>query len=87
MNSNETMRNLTFEHMVKLNNAYRELLAEHGKIFNNFDIEFYEVPMKQIMDQYIAAGGKAKDMIEPVDGFHPSQIAGEYVLDWIWEKL
>jgi hypothetical protein len=35
---------------------------------------FYKFPLEEIIAEWTANGGLAADLIEKVDGFHPSQI-------------
>lgn len=39
------------------------------------------------ISQYVAAGGQAHDLIEPVDGFHPSTTGQMLMAKFIWEYL
>ncbi len=40
--------------------------------YKNFDLFYVDAPLKEIIDKYAKAGGKIKDLIAAVDGFHPS---------------
>ena len=39
------------------------------------------------VSQYVAQGGRARDLIEPVDGFHPSQTGNQLMAKAVWEYL
>jgi len=39
------------------------------------------------MNKYIEEGGNPKDLIEPVDGFHPGQKFHAMLADWLWNAL
>lgn len=41
----------------------------------------------QLIADYVAAGGSAADVIEPVDGFHPSQTGNYLLADVVWNDL
>lgn len=58
-----------------------------NKTFNNFDVAYYDFPIGSMMKEYVAKGGSAKLLIEPVDGFHPNQLANYLLGEWIWYTL
>ncbi len=72
LNSNETWRNRTTERAFQLNDAFKSLVAKES--FKNFKAYYMEPAIKEMFRRWIAGGGNASELIEPVDGFHPSQI-------------
>jgi acyloxyacyl hydrolase len=84
MNSNETARNITTERAFELNEVYKEIIA--NTTFKNFDMHYYDCPMREVIAKWTSMGGKVEDLIEPVDGFHPTQIANFLTTDVMWEK-
>ncbi len=42
---------------------------------------------KKFISNYTDAGGRAFDLIEPVDGFHPSQTGNMLLAEMLWEDL
>ena len=40
-----------------------------------------------MIQKYVNEGGIASDIIEPSDGFHPSQLGNELLGQIIWEHL
>ncbi len=72
MNSNETWRNRTTERAFELNDAFASLVTK--ETFKNFKAYYMDPAIKEIFRRWIAAGGQPSELIEPVDGFHPSQI-------------
>ncbi len=36
---------------------------------------------------WVGQGGQVYDLIEPVDGFHPSQIGNALVADYMWKQI
>jgi len=38
----------------------------------HFDWDYYDFPIKKIMEEWVKEGHDPADLIEPVDGFHPS---------------
>lgn len=85
MNPNATMRSLTQRRADALSAVYPEIAKSQS--YANFDIVNYNIPWKQLMEQYVAAGGQARDLIEPVDGFHPSQLAQNLAAAQLWQWL
>mmetsp|Transcript_25386 Transcript_25386/g.63653 ORF Transcript_25386/g.63653 Transcript_25386/m.63653 type:complete len:107 (+) Transcript_25386:1635-1955(+) len=51
----------------------------------SFDLYFVPCPVNQVISDYKAKGGKVTDLIEPVDGFHPSQIANALTAQYTWQ--
>ena len=82
LNSNSTWRDATTAHAQLLSAVYEKLEGEQN--YTNFKL-VYETPdwPKYIAD-YVATGGKATDLIEPVDGFHPSQAGNMYLASSLW---
>lgn len=85
MNPNATMRKLTQRRADALSAVYPEIAKSRS--FANFDLIHYNIPWKQLMEQHEAAGGQARDLIEPVDGFHPSQLAQNMAAEQVWKWL
>eukprot|EP01112_Ceratiomyxa_fruticulosa_P001674 TRINITY_DN11841_c0_g1_i1.p1 TRINITY_DN11841_c0_g1~~TRINITY_DN11841_c0_g1_i1.p1 ORF type:complete len:571 (-),score=147.90 TRINITY_DN11841_c0_g1_i1:136-1848(-) len=85
MNSNETLRNAASDRAAELSAIYPEIIGNYT--FNNFDMYYLPFPLTQIMDEWIAKGGQAWQLIEPVDGFHPNQITNALLADFIWNDL
>lgn len=85
MNSNATVRNITAEHQRALN----EVLANISKTqkFKNFEILYINDPFTAIINKWTSQGGKIYQLIEPVDGFHPSQLANYLLANWAWDYL
>lgn len=82
MNSNETARNLTTERAFQLNEVYRQIVA--NTTFKNFDLHYYDCPMRAVIDKWTKMGGRVVDLIEPVDGFHPTQISNYLTAEVMW---
>jgi acyloxyacyl hydrolase len=87
MNSNQTVRELTTQHAVKLNQVYRTIFNETKGVFTNYEFVYYDFPTEEIIKKYEEAGGDPIDLIERVDGFHPSQKFHVQLSDWMWDKL
>uniref|UniRef100_A0A8C0GA20 Acyloxyacyl hydrolase n=1 Tax=Chelonoidis abingdonii TaxID=106734 RepID=A0A8C0GA20_CHEAB len=72
MSSNETLRNLTSERALQLSNVLKEIAR--SEMFANFDIFYMDFPLGKIVDEWHKLGGESWQLIEPADGFHPSQV-------------
>lgn len=71
LNSNQTVREKTTLHSDTLNDVWRNI--SHTASFQNFSFVFYPAPWVEIFKSYTDEGGNLVDLIEPGDGFHPSQ--------------
>lgn len=46
-----------------------------------------KVDWQAFISDYVAAGGDAFDLIEPADGFHPSQTGNMVLAGKLWDDL
>ncbi|NXE95956.1 AOAH hydrolase, partial [Menura novaehollandiae] len=81
---NETLRNLTSERALQLSNVLKEIARSEK--FANFDIFYMDFPLRQTAEEWSKMGGEPWQLIEPVDGFHPSQIAAALGTGITWQK-
>jgi hypothetical protein len=51
--------------------------------FKNFDVAYYDYPLGEVVDMWVAKGGQPWELIEPIDGFHPNQVRCHSVLSFI----
>jgi acyloxyacyl hydrolase len=70
LNSDISVRRKTQDIANSLNEVSRQLESED---FQNFKFLFYEVPWKEMFAEYAKSGEPLTNLIEKVDGFHPSQ--------------
>lgn len=85
MNSNAYWRNATTARAEELNQVYSQIIANHT--FKNFDMYYFEPPLKAVIEQWNKAGGETWQLIEPVDGFHPNQLANALFAEYQWGVL
>jgi len=71
LNSNETVRRTTQDRADALNDVYTNI-AQTAK-FNNFEYVFIKPAWAKLFGEYEKTVGNMVDLIEPADGFHPSQ--------------
>ena len=72
MNSNATWRNLTTERAMQLNGAFKRVVANNT--FKNAKVFYMDPPLPGAIQDWEKMGRDPLDLIEPVDGFHPSQV-------------
>jgi acyloxyacyl hydrolase len=77
LNNNSEWRNLTSAWAAELTSVYADIIARHS--FASFDMHLLGVDWDALFADYEKMGGDVVDLIEPVDGFHPSQ-AGQQML-------
>jgi len=86
MNSNETVRNFTQTRADELNLVYKDIVANFT--FKNFDMVYYDFPFKAILRAWISMGGVgAYQLLEPIDGFHPNQVANYLGAAYFWNQF
>ncbi|KAM4705100.1 acyloxyacyl hydrolase [Rhinophrynus dorsalis] len=84
MNKNETLRNLTTERARQLSDVLKEIATSQK--FNNFDVVYMDNLYQRVIEEWKEKGKDLTKLIEPVDGFHPSQIASALGADLIWQE-
>ena len=85
MNSNATVRALTSARARELSAVYPKIVSEHT--YSNFKMAYYPFPLPEAIKLWTAQGGQVYELIEPVDGFHPSQQANALVAGILFDKL
>lgn len=71
LNSNEIWRNMTTQRAMELNKALQDAIAKFS--FTNFKVFYIDHPLPGAIYKRIKEGRRAWELLEPVDGFHPSQ--------------
>jgi acyloxyacyl hydrolase len=85
LNTNATWRDFTSQRAALLSEQYNVIMGNHS--YNNFDMHMVTIDWPSIFSQYIAAGGNPRDLVEPVDGFHPSQAGQQLLAGVVWDDL
>lgn len=75
------MRDVTTNWANSLNNVYETIYAQNKTSYKNFDIHLVKLNWKTLVNEYVATGGKAIDIFDRVDGFHPSTFGGMLLAD------
>lgn len=76
MNSNETVRNTTYTISTSLNAQIPKVIADTKNLVHNIQVVFAGNLFNQALDSFT---GPRYELIEPVDGFHPSQLANSII--------
>ena len=84
MNSDATVRNLTFAHTSKLNAQLPRIVAETAGTLSSITVHFAGSLLDDVVGGF---KGRKADLIEPVDGFHPSQLANALLGNVTFHKL
>ena len=85
LTANETLRQLSTERAMQLNEQFPIILSENN--FKSFEAKYLNIDWRQIVQDYKDGGGDAKDLFEPVDGFHPSHLMNQMLSDVVWDFL
>jgi len=86
LNTNETWRNYTSERAANLTQVYVDMQA--NTTWENFTHIHYTPDWRGLIDEYVYEyGGEASDIIEPSDGFHPSQLGNTLFAEALWDFI
>lgn len=70
---------------MELNKQYDIILNENS--FERFDAKYLDIDWDRVIQDHKDSGGDAADLLEPIDGFHPSQLMNELLSDIVWDFL
>ena len=87
LNTNATWRNFTSARAANLTAVYDDIIAQAPALNLRFDMYRLQIDWFALIGKYIAAGGNAFDIIEPADGFHPSQTGHALLAGQVWLDL
>uniref|UniRef100_A0A8C6W6W8 Acyloxyacyl hydrolase n=2 Tax=Nannospalax galili TaxID=1026970 RepID=A0A8C6W6W8_NANGA len=85
MSSNKTLRTLTSERAEQLSKTLKKIAT--SKIFTNFKLFYMDFAYHEIIEEWQRRGGQPWQLIEPVDGFHPNEVASLLLADLFWKKI
>jgi len=83
MNSNADDRNKTTARAFELNKVYAKIMAQRK--YKNFDMMYTDPPLYGVIEIWKKHGGQVWQLIEPVDGFHPNQVANALFTEFQWQ--
>jgi len=84
LNNDSYWRNQTSERAANLSAVYADVIKNNT--FKNFNMTYTENPIKAIAEEWVKSGHETWELIEPVDGFHPNQMANALVADYLWNE-
>uniref|UniRef100_A0A7N5JGW9 Acyloxyacyl hydrolase n=1 Tax=Ailuropoda melanoleuca TaxID=9646 RepID=A0A7N5JGW9_AILME len=85
MTSNKTLRTLTSERAKQLSNTLKKIATSQK--FTNFDLFYMDFDFHEVTEEWRKRGGQPWQLIEPVDGFHPNEVASLLLADRFWKKV
>lgn len=85
LNSNATVRRETTVWSDKLNMVYQNI--SNTQQFKNFEFIFYSPKWLELFNDYFSSGNAMTNLIEPADGFHPSQAGNALFAQKFFEFL
>uniref|UniRef100_A0A8C9CV83 Acyloxyacyl hydrolase n=1 Tax=Phocoena sinus TaxID=42100 RepID=A0A8C9CV83_PHOSS len=85
MSSNKTLRTLTSERAEQLSITLKKMATSQK--FTNFNLFYMDFDFREITEEWQKSGGQLCQLIEPVDGFHPSEVALQLLADRFWKKV
>merc|ERR1711879_160457 len=87
LQTNATLRELHSERARELSQSAKAVVRDFPK-WENFGVEYYDFDLAKMSDMWIKRGGKnVQDIIDPFDGFHPSQVGMSMQAEYMWEEL
>jgi len=85
MNTNSTIRDASTARAMEYNSIYEQIIQAHQ--YKNFDLHYFYPDYRSYIQKWVAEGNSATDLIEPVDGFHPSQTGNVLLAQGVWEWM
>ncbi|XP_023400061.1 acyloxyacyl hydrolase isoform X2 [Loxodonta africana] len=85
MSANKTLRTLTSERAALLSRTLKTVATREK--FTNFNLFYMDFAFQEITEEWQRRGGQPWQLIEPVDGFHPSEVASLLLADNFWKKV
>jgi hypothetical protein len=73
LNPNVTIRNAASTRAAQLSDVLLQI-SKNGTTFKHFDTAYVPFPLAQIAQEWENRGGKASDLIEPIDGTYPPSL-------------
>lgn len=86
LSSNATLRNLTSARASDLSAVHESIAAT--STYANISLGYYRPDLRALVSNYTSQTGRdPKDLFEPSDGFHPSQLANALLAEQLWLHL
>ncbi|XP_049637690.1 acyloxyacyl hydrolase [Suncus etruscus] len=85
MSFNKTLRTLTSKRAEQLSNTLKKIATREK--FINFDLFYLDFNFQEVIEEWRRRGGQPWQLVEPVDGFHPNEVASLLLADHFWKKV
>lgn len=85
MTANETLRTLTSQRAALLSNTLKKIATSQK--FTSFHLYYMDFDFQEIIKKWQKRGGQPWQLLEPVDGFHPNEVASLLLADDLWDKV
>ncbi|XP_036309726.1 acyloxyacyl hydrolase isoform X2 [Pipistrellus kuhlii] len=85
MTANETLQTLTSQRAAQLSNTLKKIATSQK--FTSFHLYYVDFDFQEIVKKWQKRGGQPWQLLEPVDGFHPNEVASLLLVDGLWDKL
>jgi acyloxyacyl hydrolase len=84
MNSNQTVRDNLSATASAMRDYLPVIVEETRGLLKNVEVFYLGDVLNDAVKDYMMRGGKGSDLIEPSDGFHPSQYGNAILAEYIW---
>lgn len=85
MSSNKTLRTLTSQRAEQLSDTLKKIATSQK--FTNFDLFYVDFDFQEILKEWQRRGRQPWQLVEPVDGFHPNEVASLLLAERFWNKV
>jgi len=85
MSNNATLREVTTEHAMMLSDVAEMVINRSD--YSNFKALYYPFDIEESINEWEAQGGEGWQLIELVDGFHPSQTSMVLTANMFWNQI
>ncbi|XP_049764634.1 acyloxyacyl hydrolase-like [Schistocerca cancellata] len=85
MTSNETLRQITSQRAQELSDVLENIAKEQK--FSSFEVFYLENPIHQVFKEWTEKGNQVWQLLDPVDSFHPNQIAQPLIAENLWRDI
>jgi acyloxyacyl hydrolase len=62
-------------------------IKQRGNSYENIQVDYMDFPLEQALEEARRRGMSTHELIEPVDGFHPSHEGQKMFSEFIWKFL
>ncbi|KAK3914227.1 Acyloxyacyl hydrolase [Frankliniella fusca] len=85
LSENKSIRDATTKRAVELSHVMKYIATSY--ISKNISLSYVPNPLTQVINNWAKKGGEVWQLFEPIDGFHPNQVAQPIIADILWKTL